>query len=227
MQFRDASFDGQNEGKPAEASPGKGRFTRSISHGASQSPVASPVHASKRRRTSSNGVVALSTTRDILPTIYDAAHAGRIDLHDNPNQGSTPERPWDFRGTLRNDWEHHEPMGLFAQTASSTIPNATATQERLLAEVLAPEFLGITADVETEPRSDPDARNYEPAKSSVPWSEYLKSSIRASEGTLQSAEPSPTDAPGNACKPTVLPIGSPCCSDRTVEPSASLQVPPM
>lgn len=65
--------------------------------------------------------------------------------------------------------QHHEPMGLFSEP-SSTVPNTTATQLQLLEEVMAPAFLGI----ETES----DARPYEPAKSSVPWSEYLKSSAR-------------------------------------------------
>lgn len=60
-----------------------------------------------------------------------------------------------------------EPLAMFPEP-SSTVPNATATpQRRLLEEVLAPEFLGL--------RPDPDAPAWQPAKSSVPWSDFLKS----------------------------------------------------
>ena len=127
-----------------------------------------PGHANEPRRTSLVGAVS---TRDMLPTTPGNRHSGQVDdsIHDPP--GHTPDELWNLQGTMREDWEHHEPMGLFPHSASSTIPNATATQQQLLAEVLAPTFLGI------EPEQEHcDVPKYEPARSSVPWSDYLKSS---------------------------------------------------
>lgn len=61
----------------------------------------------------------------------------------------------------------HEPMALFPEQ-SSTIENTTQTQQRLLEEVMAPAFLGLESDTE------PQETYYQPAKSSVPWSDFLK-----------------------------------------------------
>lgn len=134
-----------------------------------------------------------SSARDVLPgTTSDEHHALP---NTNTHLGVVPEIPWNFQGTMQEVWQHHEPMGLFAQTVSSTIPNATATQQQLLAEVLAPEFLGV----EAEP--GPASPIYEPAKSSVPWSEYLKSSSRAPEVPSQSAEHLPSPSSNNAYHP--------------------------
>jgi hypothetical protein len=71
---------------------------------------------------------------------------------------------WALDGTLQDDYAAHEPMAMFPEP-SSTVPNATYTQQRLLEEVMNPAFLGI------EPEAD--APPYQPAKSSVPWSDFL------------------------------------------------------
>jgi hypothetical protein len=77
-----------------------------------------------------------------------------------------------LEGTLQDDYAAHEPMAMFPEP-SSTVPNATYTQQRLLEEVMNPAFLGI------EPEAD--APQYQPAKSSVPWSDFLNSpSVRIS-----------------------------------------------
>jgi hypothetical protein len=81
-------------------------------------------------------------------------------------------REWQLEGTIRQDYAHHEPMAMFPEP-SSTVPNTTLTQERLLEEVLAPGF-GIMP--EDEPEAEPTMPRYEPQKSSIPWSDYLKSS---------------------------------------------------
>jgi hypothetical protein len=73
---------------------------------------------------------------------------------------------WPTEGTLRDNYDGHEPMAMFPEP-SSTVPNATYTQQRLLDEVMNPAFLGI------EPETD--APPYQPAKSSVPWSDFLNS----------------------------------------------------
>ncbi|KAF9740844.1 hypothetical protein PMIN06_004744 [Paraphaeosphaeria minitans] len=182
-QFRDDSSDRRHQSDPSGVPSAADLLASSKSQDAPQSSISLPGHDSKRRRTSLDGAVALCSARDVLPATLDDHHTELPNT--NTHLGIIPERPWDFQGTMREVWEHHEPMGLFAQTVSSTIPNATATQEQLLAEVLAPGFLGV------EPDPDPTASNYEPAKSSVPWSEYLKSSSRAPGVPSQSAEQLP------------------------------------
>jgi hypothetical protein len=167
-----------------------------------------------------DGAVALCSARDVLPATLEESHDERHTqqtLHNTTTHlADIAERPWDFQGTMRNDWEHHEPMGLFAQTVSSTIPNATATQQQLLAEVLAPEFL------HTELELDPDAPKYEPAKSSVPWSEYLKSSSKVPEVSPQSAEQLPSLSQNDAFHPACS-IGSPSCGEPRAESPDPLQ----
>jgi hypothetical protein len=74
------------------------------------------------------------------------------------------EKTWVMEGALRDNYDAHEPMAMFPEP-SSTVPNATYTQQRLLDEVMNPAFLGI------EPETD--APPYQPAKSSVPWSDFL------------------------------------------------------
>ncbi|KAF2652851.1 hypothetical protein K491DRAFT_718523 [Lophiostoma macrostomum CBS 122681] len=75
---------------------------------------------------------------------------------------------WGLEGTMREDYVRHEPMAMFPEQ-SSTIPNATLTQQRLLAEVMDPAFLGIDIDTVT------DLPRQELAKSSIPWSDFIKS----------------------------------------------------
>jgi hypothetical protein len=110
-----------------------------------------------------------------------------LDHHRDTNRVS---KHWYFSATASLTFylcrHHHEPMGLFSEP-SSTIPNATATQLQLLGEVMAPAFLGNEAD--------PDAPLYEPAKSSVAWSEFLKSSARNTQD--HSYLPVQTDTPSD------------------------------
>ncbi|KAF2686498.1 hypothetical protein K458DRAFT_485760 [Lentithecium fluviatile CBS 122367] len=136
-------------------------------------------HAGKRRKTSldksSAKSPAMCSSKKKAPVNYGRSKT----LFNSPTLGdrldgsrqtvSTVEKIWDLPGPVHEEWQHHEPMGLFPDP-SSTVPNATATQQQLLDEVMAPAFLGI------EPESD--ALRYEPAKSSVPWSEFLQSSVR-------------------------------------------------
>ncbi|OAG12907.1 uncharacterized protein CC84DRAFT_1212393 [Paraphaeosphaeria sporulosa] len=208
-QFRDDSSDRPGQGDQSGVPPAADASASSKSQDAPQSSISLPGHASKRRRTSLDGAVALGSARDVLPATLDERHNEQ--LNTNNHLGIVPERPWDFQGTMREVWEHHEPMGLFAQTVSSTIPNATATQEQLLAEVLAPGFLGV------EPEPDPTAARYEPAKSSVPWSEYLKSSSRAPEGRSQSAVHLSSFSQNNACSPATNLVGTPIYNEPRAE----------
>lgn len=87
-----------------------------------------------------------------------------------------PEKLWSLEGTLRDSYAAHEPMAMFPEP-SSTIPNATLTQQRLLDEVMNPAFLGIEPEIDAPP--------YEPAKSSVPWSDFLNTpSVRITQDSL-------------------------------------------
>ena len=83
----------------------------------------------------------------------------------NKDLNDVSERPWALDGTLRESYATHEPIAMFPEP-SSTIPNATLTQQRLLDEVMNPAFLGIEPEVDAP-------TSYVPAKSSVPWSDFL------------------------------------------------------
>jgi hypothetical protein len=83
------------------------------------------------------------------------------------NQGPG-HNDWGLEGTIREDYSRHEPMAMFPEQ-SSTIENSTLTQQRLLAEVMHPAFLGIEADPVG------DMSRPELAKSSIPWSDFIKS----------------------------------------------------
>ncbi|CAI6256741.1 unnamed protein product [Periconia digitata] len=78
----------------------------------------------------------------------------------------SPEKLWNLDGTIHEEWQYHEP-GMFVEP-SSTVPNATATQQRILQENLAPAFPGLDPTV--------DGQYQPPPKSSVPWSEFMRSS---------------------------------------------------
>jgi hypothetical protein len=72
----------------------------------------------------------------------------------------------DLPATARQDYAQHDPMALFPEP-SSTVPNATLTQQRVLEGILAPCLLG--SDPET------DAPPYQrPPEPSVPWSDIMK-----------------------------------------------------
>lgn len=162
---------------------------------APDSSVSLPDQPSKQRRTSLDGPSARSSadcsSKQRPLFTYGKSQFNSLfleQLGDDPTgkqTGSPIDKPWSLHESIDEEWRHHEPMTMFPE-ASSTIPDATATQQLLLGEVLAPAFLGI------EP--EPDIVQYEPVKSSVPWSEYLKSSSKAPENrpdpTLQSMQPS-------------------------------------
>ncbi|KAF2266843.1 hypothetical protein CC78DRAFT_566579 [Lojkania enalia] len=85
-----------------------------------------------------------------------------------PPKDNTTDSIWDLEETIGMQYVEREPMALFPE-GSSTIPDATATQQQLMEEVMAPAFRGL------EPGSGIDLPHLEPEKSSVPWSEFLKS----------------------------------------------------
>jgi hypothetical protein len=90
---------------------------------------------------------------------------------------TTNELDWMLEGTMRDAYALHNPNAMFPEP-SSTVPNATLTQQRVLEGILAPAFLGSDADVSRTP-FQPDA--------SIPWSEYLKSPTNTGEQPRSSA----------------------------------------
>lgn len=100
-------------------------------------------------------------------------------LHKAPQStGTTCGTDWVLDGTMREAYAQHNPNTLFPEP-SSTVPNASFTQQRVLEGVLAPALLG--SDLDTD-RSvfQPDA--------SIPWSEYLKSPTNTGEQPRSSAQ---------------------------------------
>jgi hypothetical protein len=131
-------------------------------------------HANKRRKTSSDAAVAesprVSSAKKKAPVTYGKSRtmsSGPVLEHTLTESTVILDKPWDLQGTMGEHWQYHEPMGMFAEPLS-TIPYATATQQQIFQEIMVPEILGL------EP--EPDMPRYEPAKSSIPWSQFLKSS---------------------------------------------------
>lgn len=67
---------------------------------------------------------------------------------------------------MRVTYTHHDPMTTFPEP-SSTIPNATQTQQRVLEGVNAPTMLGFGTETEAP-------RHLLPPEPSVPWSDLMK-----------------------------------------------------
>ncbi|QDS74534.1 hypothetical protein FKW77_007582 [Venturia effusa] len=79
----------------------------------------------------------------------------------------SPEKMWDIPASLRQDFQEHEPVSMFPDP-SSTIPDNTMTQQRLVEQALSNQML------------PPPAQQIEEAAasttSSFPWSTYLEQS---------------------------------------------------
>ncbi|KAF2120464.1 hypothetical protein BDV96DRAFT_564884 [Lophiotrema nucula] len=137
---------------------------------------------SKRRKTSTDiapmkSPVAMSQRKKPLKTygrsksVFSSPFLEQVQETEEPrleqNEAVT-ENAWNLQGTMRQYYEQHEPMAMFLDP-SSTVVDGTMTQQRLMEEVMPPPFLGFQADeaVGLMPQ--------EPAKSSIPWSDFLKS----------------------------------------------------
>jgi hypothetical protein len=111
--------------------------------------------------------------------------------------GSAADRFLDLPGTIPQDYAQHEPMALFPEP-SSTIPNATLTQQRVLEGIRAPDLLGSDLEVDMPPYQ-------RPPEPSVPWSDMMKfsptctaeqthlSDQRVEPGLEQMPSPRPSD----------------------------------
>lgn len=76
------------------------------------------------------------------------------------------EKTWDLPASLRQDFQEHEPVSMFPDP-SSTVPDNTMTQQRLVEEAISNQML------------PPPVQQVEEAvtstTSSIPWSTYLES----------------------------------------------------
>ena len=107
----------------------------------------------------------------------------------------TDDAEWLLEGTMRDAYVEHDPNAMFPD-ASSTVPNATLTQQRVLNGILAPSSLGSDVDTERAP-FQPDA--------SIPWSEYLRSPTDTAEHPKSSAkEPHTSQATCNGTSLSTL-----------------------
>jgi hypothetical protein len=115
------------------------------------------------------------------------------------------DKVWDLPGTLREDYMHHDPNAMFPEP-SSTVPNATYTQQRMLENLVAPTLLGINSEL--------DAPQYQPPpEASVPWSDIMKFSPA---GTAEQSDPvNPRAEPESEMVPLQQ------SSEHTKEPLAS------
>jgi hypothetical protein len=86
------------------------------------------------------------------------------DVVDPTNEPTPNEAAW-VESTIHHNYAQHDPDTAFPEP-SSTIPNATLTQQRVLEGVAAPAFLGHGSEL--------DGQRYEPPQPSVPWSDILK-----------------------------------------------------
>ncbi|KAF2866827.1 hypothetical protein BDV95DRAFT_611497 [Massariosphaeria phaeospora] len=142
------------------------------------SSVSLPGHRTKRRRTaaecSPTKSPATGSQKKVLKTYGRSRTVFGTPLSTHGQMKPTleetelnSEKSWGLQGTMQDNYVQLEPMAMFPEL-SSTVPNATMTQQRLLEEIMDPGFLGFGEEGRATP--------YEPAKSSVPWSDFLKSS---------------------------------------------------
>lgn len=80
---------------------------------------------------------------------------------------------WDLPATLRNDFAQHDPTPMFLEP-SSTVPDNTMSQQRLIQEALAVD--GMTLSHNKGDQS-------QPSESSIPWSAYLTATQMKSPAT--------------------------------------------
>ncbi|KAL7772290.1 hypothetical protein CFE70_002247 [Pyrenophora teres f. teres 0-1] len=154
-----------------------------LGHKEPQSSVSLPEHSSKKRKTTAElspcspaassskkkgrvthgktlkSIFSNSAVSDALPENQFGNYAAQT------NPPPSHEDIWNLGGTMRDEYALHEP-GMFPEP-SSTVPNATMTQQRILEAVRAPVMPAEDLEV-GQPL-------YElPPEPSVPWSDLMK-----------------------------------------------------
>ncbi|KAF1911730.1 hypothetical protein BDU57DRAFT_551790 [Ampelomyces quisqualis] len=159
-----------------------------------KSSVSLPEHADTKRKTSEEASALKSPfegSSKIGPVTYgrsskpsfnspskEIMHYGFMPEATRSDMEQHSNKFLSLPGTIRQDYVQHDPMALFPEP-SSTIPNATLTQQRVLEVVAALGFLGANAE--------PNAAPFQPPQASVPWSELMNLS---SAVTAEQTDPS-------------------------------------
>lgn len=158
-------------------------------------PASSPLRASKRRKTTNSSQAGTPETklgrRKTFNTYGSSSNRTRgllnpgsslfNDLKADEQKGpgatitqreetepgnKSPEKTWDLPASLRQDFQEHEPVSMFPDP-SSTVPDNTMTQQRLVEQALWNQMLPSPAQAEEAAAS---------TTSSFPWSTYLEQS---------------------------------------------------
>ncbi|KAH7095483.1 hypothetical protein FB567DRAFT_575248 [Paraphoma chrysanthemicola] len=151
-----------------------------VAQGEIQSSMSLPEYENKKRKASTD-VTARASQNLLSPRQGPVTYAKRSksvlsshfagsanedfeDFLDQTNRQATVRMPWDLDYSIRDDLAQHEPNVLFPEP-SSTIPNATLTQQRVLEGVTGPTLLGTDETLAPiNPAPEP----------SVPWSDIMK-----------------------------------------------------
>jgi hypothetical protein len=158
-------------------------------------PTSSPLHATKRRKTTNSSQTSTpdrklgrrkttktysssnKRTRGLLDsgnTLFDELKADEhkstgatIAQQDERNlDKSSAEKPWDLPASIRQDFQEHEPVSMFPEP-SSTVPDNTMTQQRIVEEALSNQMLPPPIQPVEEPTTS--------TASTIPWSTYMES----------------------------------------------------
>ena len=141
-----------------------------------QSSVSLPEHPTKKRKTADDpsplkpSIDASSKKRGPITygkapkSIFGSSPAIIAPLDDKEG---TSLANWMPDSTMRGYWMNHEPAMFSEHEPSSTVPNATMTQQHVLEVVNAPMMMGQEIDTE--------GRHWvPPPEPSIPWSDLMK-----------------------------------------------------
>lgn len=158
-------------------------------------PTSSPPHAIKRRKTTNSSQLSTpeknlgrsktvktygsSTTRTRALLDPESSLFHELQADEQRSTGATntqweeaePEtnygqNTWDLPASLKQDFQEHEPVSMFPDP-SSTVPDNTMTQQRLVEQALSNQMLPPTAQQGEEAAAS--------TTSSFPWSTYIQS----------------------------------------------------
>lgn len=163
-------------------------------------PTSSPLRASKRRKTTNSSQAGTpepklgrrktvktygsssNRTRGLLnpgSSLFDDLKADEqktpdatiTQLEEIEPVHKSPENTWSLPASLRQDFQEHEPVSMFPDP-SSTVPDNTMTQQRLVEQALSNSML--------PPPAQPTEEAAASTTSSFPWSTYLEQSPEVS-----------------------------------------------
>jgi hypothetical protein len=154
-----ASYDQQS---PAPHSPSKRRKT---SGAEGNTPL---VKKPERRKTlKTYGSSRIQRNEISISELFMNREESTYTNENNVNrvQVEARGRNWDLSASIQDDFARHEPVSMFPD-ASSTIPDNTLTQKRIIDEALSADKLLPLPN----PQVSPPSGN---SPSSIPWSDYL------------------------------------------------------